>query len=146
MTRPRVVLADDRASMARQLRALLLPSCDVVEVVSDGAALVAAVDALEPDVIVTDIAMPGVSGMAAARIIRSRHPAARVIFLTIRDEPELIREAAHIGALGYVMKGDAGDELAIAVHAAMAGVQYVSTSARAVWHQGDAPDSSGDKP
>jgi heat shock protein HslJ len=66
VTRPRVVLADDRAAMARQLQALLKPSCDILQVVADGAALVAAVEALGPDVIVTDIAMPRLSGLAAA--------------------------------------------------------------------------------
>src|SRR5262245_3906201 len=128
--RPRVVLAEDHAPMARQLQALLTSSCDIVQVVVDGAALVAAVDALEPDVVVTDIAMPDLSGLAAARMILSRHPTARVVFVTVRDEPAVIQEAVDVGVLGYVMKGDAGDELARAVQVAMAGQRYVSTNAR----------------
>jgi DNA-binding NarL/FixJ family response regulator len=125
-----VVLADDHASMARELRALLTPSCDILQIVADGAELVAAVEALEPDVIVTDIAMPGLGGLAAARIILSQHPSARIVFVSVRGEPAVIQEAMQIGVLGYVMKGDAADELASAVHAAMAGQQHVSTTAR----------------
>jgi DNA-binding NarL/FixJ family response regulator len=129
--RPRVVLAEDHAPMAQQLRALLASSCEVVDSVADGAALIDAVAALEPDVIVSDIAMPGLSGLAAARLILAAHPAARIVFVTIRDEPSVVRAALGCGVLAYVLKGDAGDELVSAVRAAIAGEQYVSTNARA---------------
>jgi two-component system NarL family response regulator len=143
VTPPRVVLADDRASMARQLRALLTPSCEILQIVADGVALVAAVEALGPDVIVTDIGMPGLSGLAATRIILAQHPSARVVVVTVRDEPAVIREAFQVGVLGYVMKGDAGEELAGAVHAAMVGKPYVSTNARSALQ---ARDREGPRP
>jgi DNA-binding NarL/FixJ family response regulator len=129
--RPRVVLAEDHAPMAQRLRALLEPSCDVLEIVEDGSALIAAVAALQPDAIVSDIAMPGMSGLAAARIILAEHPSARILFVTIRDEPSVVRAALQCGVLGYVLKGDAGDELPNAVLTVAAGQQYVSTNARA---------------
>jgi DNA-binding NarL/FixJ family response regulator len=131
VTRPRVVLAEDHAPMAQKLRALLEPSCDVVESVANGTALVAAVAALQPDAIVSDIGMPGLSGLRAARIILATHPDARIILVTIRDEPSIVRAALQCGVLGYVLKGDAGDELVSAVCAATAGQRYVSTNARA---------------
>ena len=116
--------------MAQQLRTLLAPCCDVVKSVEDGSALIAAVDALQPDVIVSDIAMPRLSGLEAARIISARDPAARIVFVTIRDESSVVRAAFDCGALGYVIKGDAGDELISAVSAALAGERYVSAGAR----------------
>jgi DNA-binding NarL/FixJ family response regulator len=130
VTRPRVVLAEDNAPMAQRLQALLEPTCDVVGNVADGSALVDATAALRPDVIVSDIAMPRVSGLEAARIILADYPGVRIVFVTVRDEPSVVRAALRCGALAYVLKGDAGDELLSAVHAVLAGHQYVSTNAR----------------
>jgi DNA-binding NarL/FixJ family response regulator len=126
-----VVLAEDHAPMAQRLRALLEPSCDVLEIVEDGSALIAAVATLQPDAIVSDITMPGISGLAAARIILAGQPSARIVFVTIRDEPSVVRAALQCGALGYVLKDDAGDELPNAVLTVAAGQQYVSINARA---------------
>jgi len=128
----RVVLAEDNPAMAGQLGELLGSEYDVVEVVRDGHALVAAVEAWRPDVIVSDIAMPGLSGLAAARVIVARHPEARIVFVTVQDEGAVIRKALSDGARGYVVKDDAGDELPSAVRMVLAGGQYVSSSARAV--------------
>ena len=72
--------------MAQHLRALLDPDYDV-QVVPDGRALMAAVEFYMPDVIISDIAMPGISGLAAARNIRTAHPEARIIFISVLDEP-----------------------------------------------------------
>jgi two-component system NarL family response regulator len=140
MTRPRVVLAEDNAPMAQQLLALLEPSCEVVKSVGDGAALIDAVSALQPDVIVSDIAMPGVSGLAAARRILAAQPAARIVVVTIRDEPSVVRAALQYGVLAYVLKDDAGDELVSAVRAVIAGEEYVSTNARAALKKASACD------
>ena len=69
--RVRVILADDHPEILEDLRALVEPEFEVVATVGDGNALVAAVETLDPDVIVTDIAMPGLNGIAAAaRILR----------------------------------------------------------------------------
>lgn len=116
--------------MAQHLRSLLSPDYDV-EIAPDGQALIAAVDRRIPDVIVSDIAMPGISGLIAARNILAAHPQARIIFVSVRDEPSVIRKAISGGALGYVMKCDAGEELANAVEMALGGGRYLSTSARA---------------
>jgi DNA-binding NarL/FixJ family response regulator len=82
-------------------------------------------------VIVSDIAMPGLSGLAAARVIVAQYPEARIVFVTVQDEGAVIRKALSDGARGYVVKGDAGDELPSAVRMVLAGGQYVSSSARA---------------
>lgn len=116
--------------MAQHLRSLLIADYDV-EIASDGQALIAAVDAHNPDVIISDIAMPSMSGLTAARNILAAHPDARIIFVSVRDEPSVIRKAIAGGALGYVMKCDAGEELTNAVQLVLEGGHYVSSSARA---------------
>jgi DNA-binding NarL/FixJ family response regulator len=126
-----VVLAEDNAGMAEQLKALLGAEHDVVDVVRDGLALVRAVEASRPDVIVADIAMPGLSGLAAAQAIVARDPAARIVFVTVQDEATVIRTALSGPARGYVVKADAGEELPSAMRAVLAGGRYVSSSARA---------------
>lgn len=128
---PRLVLAEDHAHMALQLQSLLAASFEIVGTVEDGTALVAAVDALEPDVIVSDISMPQLSGLAAARIILAHHPAIRIVFVTVCDERAVVRAALKSGGRAYVLKCDAGDELVTAVRAVVAGEEYLSTNARA---------------
>src|SRR5262245_23235143 len=114
MRQIRVILAEDHPEMAQHLQALLDPRYDV-DVVADGQALIEAAILASPDLIISDIAMPGISGLAAARRILEAHPLALIIFATVLDEPAIIRRALADGARGYVMKSDAGDELADAV-------------------------------
>lgn len=125
--------------MAQHLQALL-GSRYAVHIVPNGQALIAAVRLDIPDLIISDIAMPGISGLAAARSILELHPQIPIIFATVLDEPAIIRRALAEGARGYVVKSDAGDELAGAVDAVLAGGQYISSSARAVL--GDRPRSN----
>lgn len=128
--RKRIVIAEDHVEMARHLESLLCEDYDV-DLASNARELIAAVNANVPDIIISDIAMPGMSGLTAARNILTSHPEARIIFVSIRDEPAIIRMAMSEGALGYVLKCDAGDELANAVRSVLGGRQYVSASARA---------------
>jgi DNA-binding NarL/FixJ family response regulator len=98
----------------------------VVGSVGDGRALVDAVDRLAPDVVVTDIEMPGMTGLSAACAILQRHPAARIIFATVHADRTMLGKGLAIGALGYVLKVSAGDDLVPAVRAALRGVQHIS--------------------
>ena len=126
MNRPRVLLADDHLATAEQLRTLLRPHFDVVALVEDGRALVSAAARLTPDVIVTDISMPGLDGIDASALIRRRDADARIVLVTVHSEPSLVERGLAVGALGYVLKDTAGDELVAAIHAALAGERYVS--------------------
>jgi DNA-binding NarL/FixJ family response regulator len=126
MYRPRVLLAEDHADTAERLRRLLRVEFDVVAWVEDGRALVDATERLSPDVIVADIAMPGVDGIAATALIRRHDADARIVLVTVHSESMLVEAGLAAGALGYVLKDTAGDELVPAVHAALAGRQYVS--------------------
>ena len=130
MSRLRVLLAEDHNTVAELLRRLLEAECDVVGVVPDGRTLIAAVDTLKPDVIVSDITMPGCDGLAATVAILSRWTGARIVFVTARDEPPIVRRAIALGVLGFVLKEDASEELLDAVRAAQAGQSYMSRSVR----------------
>ena len=123
-TRARVLLADDHAGNISLLQGLLELEFEVVGAVQSGQALVGAAEALSPDVIVSDIAMPGVDGIEAAKRILCRNPAARIVFVTVLDEPEMVRRALAIGAMGYVLKTVAAEELVPAVHAALRGERH----------------------
>jgi DNA-binding NarL/FixJ family response regulator len=120
MNLPRLVLADDHADTRTQLALLLQEDFDVVASVGDGQALVKAVELLSPDVIVTDISMPRLDGIAAAAAIRRKDPAVRIVFVTIHDDPMIVERAFAAGAVGFVRKLAAGDELLSAVHSALA--------------------------
>jgi DNA-binding NarL/FixJ family response regulator len=126
MRRPRVLLADDHVETAGQLRKLLQPHFDVVALVEDGHALVSAAARFTPDVIVTDISMPGLDGIAACAMILRADPDARVVFVTVHDELALVARSLAAGVCGYVLKDAAGDDLVAAIHAALAGECYVS--------------------
>ena len=131
--RARVLLADDHPSVVKDLCAVLQPEFDVIATVNDGRALVAAAEELDPDVIVTDLTMPGLDGITAASEILRKNPAARIIFVTVHDEAEMVKKGLAIGVLGYVLKLTAGEELVPAIHAALRGERHVSALA-AVHH------------
>ena len=126
MNLPRLLLADDHAGTRNLLRLLLEPEFDVVADVADGQALVTAARQLSPDVIVTDISMPGLDGITAAAAILCRNPAARIVLITVYSDTSLLKRGLSSGALGYVLKARAGDELVPAVHAALRGERYTS--------------------
>jgi DNA-binding NarL/FixJ family response regulator len=130
LPRARVLLADDNALIAAQIRRLLEPSFDVVGIVGSGEELEEAFERLAPEVVIADIAMPGEGGLVAVRRIRERHPQTTVVLLTVTDAPPIIRQAFLMGAQGFVVKEDAADELVPAVEKALEGEQYVSAAAR----------------
>jgi DNA-binding NarL/FixJ family response regulator len=126
MTRRRVLLADDHGATLQCWRSLLEPEFEVVGSVSDGRALVDAYDRLQPDVIVTDIGMPGINGIAAAETIVRRHPAARIVFATVHADRTMMRKGLAAGACGYVLKVRVGEDLVPAVRAALRGELHIS--------------------
>lgn len=135
--RASVLLADDHEGTAEQLRELLQPHFDVVATVEDGRALMNAVAQLSPDVIVADISMPTLDGIEAAALIRRRDSDARIVLVTVHEERILVERGLAAGALGYVLKDSAGDELVPAIYAALIGERFVS---RALGGRGTEPD------
>jgi two-component system NarL family response regulator len=110
--------------MAEELRRLLERDFDVVATVGDGGALLAAIDEALPDVVVTDIMMPGLDGITAMLKILARRPGTRVVLVTIHADPALVERGYAAGALAYVLKINAARDLMPAVHAAMRGERY----------------------
>jgi len=125
---PRVLLADDHVETAHQLRELLEAHFDVVGLVEDGRALVSAAAQLSPDVVVTDISLPRLDGIEASVLIRLMDPNARIVLVTVHSESALVTRGLAAGALGYVLKDAAGDELVPAVHAVLDGRRFVSSA------------------
>lgn len=126
MRRSRVLLADDHVATAQLWRELIEPEFQVVGIVDDGAALVDASERLQPDAIVTDITMPGMSGIAAAEIILRRSPAARIVFATVHADEVMLRKCLGVGGFGYVLKVRVGEDLAPAIRAALRGELLIS--------------------
>ncbi len=131
VNRPRVLLADDHAANAALWRSLLEPEFDVIATVENGYELANAAETLSPDVIVTDIVMPGIDGIVAAERILHANPAARIVFVTVHADTAMLRRGMATGAMGYVLKLVAGDELVPAVQAALRGERHVSVFPRA---------------
>ncbi len=124
--RPRVLLADDHTLLLEAFEKLLEPKCEVVGAVADGRALLASAPALEPDIIVLDIAMPSLNGLDAGRQIKRRLPQVKLIFLTVSEDPDLAAEALQLGASGYLLKNSAASELFEAIQQVLRGQTYVT--------------------
>jgi len=126
MPRATVLLADDHAVVAEGLASLLGSEFALVGTVADGAQLLEAARRLRPDVIVTDVAMPGMSGLEALRRLKAEAIAAKVIFLTMHADAQLAAEALRAGASGFVVKHAAGKELISAIHTVLRGGTYLT--------------------
>ena len=129
LKRPRVLLADDHQMLVDALKGVLEPRCEVVGTVGDGRALLKAAAKLQPDIIVLDIAMPGLNGLDAARQLQQSLPKIKLIFLTMSEDPYLVGEAFRAGASAFLMKRAAALELTDAIELVLKGGSYVTPSA-----------------
>jgi len=124
MTAPiRVLIADDHAILRKGIRALLgtEPDIEVVGETADGLETIAQAEALRPDVILMDLVMPRMDGVAATRAIRERWPQVQIIALTSFKDKDMVQDALRAGAISYLLKDVSVDELAEAIRAAHAG-------------------------
>jgi DNA-binding NarL/FixJ family response regulator len=136
MTKTRVLLADDHGIFLEGLRRILDSHFDVVGTVTDGQALASAAQALDPEIIVTDITMPVVNGIEATRWIRSTNREVKIIFLSVHSEMVYVREALAAGGSAYVLKTCASTELVTAIQEVLLGRVYVTPSIMAPMSQG----------
>ena len=126
MTNKKILLADDHKIVAEGIRTLLEPEFDLVDMVEDGRALVAAAKRLKPDVIVADISMPLLNGIEALYQLKDAAVESKVIFLTMHPEVTYAFRAFEAGASGYVLKHSAPSELLTAIHEVLKGRTYVT--------------------
>jgi DNA-binding NarL/FixJ family response regulator len=124
----RVLVVDDFEPWRRFVCSTLekAPDLQVICEVSDGLEAVQKAEELKPDLIVLDIGLPTLNGIEAARRIRKLAPESKILFLTQESSADLVEEAFSLGALGYVLKAQAGTELLAAVDAVRQGRQFVS--------------------
>ena len=127
MRRPTVLIADDHPIVMEGL-ASLLKDFDVVDAVSDGQMLLDAAKRLRPDVIVTDISMPSLSGLDVLSQLQAARIASKVVVLTMHSDPELATRAIRAGASAFLLKHSAGEELLTAIHEALQGHVYITPS------------------
>jgi DNA-binding NarL/FixJ family response regulator len=135
MARKRVLLADDLTRVLSAVATLLRESFDVVGLVSDGRAALEATLVLEPDLVVLDVSMPGMSGIEVARELKSRAHKTKIVFLTVHEDSDILATCLAAGGLGYVVKLLMDTDLIPAINEALAGRVFVS---RLSSHQ-DAP-------
>jgi two-component system invasion response regulator UvrY len=126
----RVLLVDDHAVVRMGFRLLLQsqPEITVIAEAESGESACQRYLELNPDVVVMDLAMPGMGGLEALRRIRAHHPQARVLTLSAQDDPMHARRALREGALGFLSKRSAPETLIDAVSAVASGQRYIDPS------------------
>ncbi len=126
----RVLLVDDQALFREGLHTLLSlhEDIEVVGEAANGLDAIAAVRVLRPDVVLMDLRMPVLDGVAATRQLRLDNPAARVIILTTFDDDELVFDGLRAGAVGYLLKDVSSDKLVEAIRAAAGGESFLQPS------------------
>lgn len=128
MSRTRLLVAESHAGMRERIVQMLEHDFDVVGVVGDGLAFLEAASRMKPNVCLVDISMPSLSGIEAAIQLKEGGSDAKVVFLTLYEDPDYLRAALATGASGYVLKSRMTTDLVIAIKEAMAGRLFVSPS------------------
>lgn len=126
----RVVLADDHREVIANICRILGDEFEIIATAENGAQAVEAVLELEPDVFVTDISMPILNGIQAAKLIQDANSRVKIIFLTIHEDRDFIAAAFSAGATGYVTKRHLSTDLVFAIQQALKGDAFVSNHGR----------------
>ena len=130
LERIRVLLADDHQVVLVAAARVLAREFDDVGAVSDGQTALDETERLQPDVLVSDISMPGMSGIEAARQLTGAKSDVKVVILTVHEDSDYVRESLTAGALGYVVKSMMASDLVDAVKAAFDDRSFVSNFPR----------------
>ena len=128
----RVAIIDDHPMVAEGIRAILesFDDIDVVATYSSGQEIIDNAASLAPDVILLDLNMPGMNGLAVMEILLESHPDMRILVLSMHDSPEYISTALSHGAMGYVLKDVPTEEIKTAIDTVMTAQRYMCTGAR----------------
>jgi DNA-binding NarL/FixJ family response regulator len=146
--RTRVLIVDDQPLIRSALRALVGEAADieVVGEAAEGGAAARAVAALQPDVVLMDVRMPGMDGIEATALIRQRHPEVEVVVLTTFDDDRFALDAVRAGACGFLLKDGDADDLLRGIRLAAAGdaLMAPSTLRRLLDRVGSTPPEEAD--
>ena len=123
----RLLLADDHPLVLESMKQLLEPEFSVVGTAQTGQQVLEEAEKLHPDIVLLDANMPGMSGFEAARKLKNLLPTVKIIFVTMLTEAIAVSEGFRAGAMGYVLKQDASDELHAAVKSVLANRRFVSS-------------------
>ncbi len=126
MHKPSILLADDHTMIAEAFRNLLEPQYEIVGTVADGRSLLEMAPKLKPDVIVLDIGMPLLNGLAAGQQLKQIMPKSKIISVTMNEDPDLASEALRTGGSAYLLKSSAASELLRSIHQVLRGGIYVT--------------------
>lgn len=149
MKKLRILLADDHKMVREGLRVLLdsEPGMHVVGEAASGNEVLRRAGELKPDVVVMDLSMPQLNGLQATELLRTRHPAIKVVVLTAHEDESYLSQLCKAGVAGYVLKRSAGDDLIQAIRMAAKGQVYLepALAAKALARQVARP-SAGQEP
>jgi len=124
--RIRILLADDQQEMLETVARMLEDEFDVVAAVANGERVIEAAIRLAPDLLVLDISMPVMNGLEAAARLKESGSEAKVIFLTVHEDPVIVEAAFSVGARGYVLKQRLAKDLILAIREALDGRIFIS--------------------
>lgn len=127
----RILIVDDHPMVAEGIRALLetYDDIDVVGALGSARAALDQIATLAPDVILLDLNMPGMSGLAATEILRETHPDVAILILSMHDAPEYVATALRHGANGYCLKDQSTEEIRRAIDTVISGQRYLCPGA-----------------
>ena len=126
VSRARLIVADDHAEMLDAIVRLLEPHFDIVSTVSDGDAALEAAITLKPDLMVLDISMPYLNGIEVTRRLMAAGSKVKIVFLTVMEDPDLVRAALAAGGSAYVVKSRVTMDLRQAINEVLAGHTFIS--------------------
>jgi DNA-binding NarL/FixJ family response regulator len=123
----RILLGDDHPLVLESVKQLLEPHFSVVGTAQNGQQVLEEAEKVRPDIVLLDANMPGMSGFETARKLKTLLPTVKIVFVTMLTEAIAVSEGFRAGAMGYVLKQDASDELLAAVKSVMANRRFVSS-------------------
>lgn len=126
MKRPRVFIADDHVLVAQGIAKILEKQYEVVGIVTNGKALLKSLDRTHPDLVLLDISLPMMNGLEAARRIMKHFPETKIVFVTLHDEPQFVKEALLLGVSGYFLKHSSVGEFMKGLQEVVHGRMYFS--------------------
>src|SRR5258708_5048850 len=126
MQKTTILIADDHTMIVEAFRRLLEPQYEVIATVRDGRELLEVAPKVRPDVIVVDIGMPLLNGLAAGQRLKQTMPRVKLIYVTMNQDPDVASEALDSGASAYLLKTSAASELLQGIHEALKGGTYVT--------------------